>query len=117
MSTMGSGASRPYITGFVLSLLLTIAAYLMVTNHTLNGRVLVGAVISLAIIQLLVQLLFFLHLGRESRPRWNLLVFTFMLGVLMILVFGSLWIMQNLNYHVIPQDTNTHILKDEGIYK
>lgn len=94
-----------YITGFALSLCLTTAAYLLVVNHMLSGRQLALSLAGLAVAQLLVQLLFFLHLGRESKPRWKLLVFWFMLLVLGILVVGSLWIMRNLDYHMMPPQT------------
>jgi cytochrome o ubiquinol oxidase operon protein cyoD len=61
---------------------------------------LLAVVVGLAVAQLLVQLVFFLHLGREPKPRQNLVVFLFMLLVIGILVIGSLWIMHNLNYHM-----------------
>jgi len=46
-------------------------------------------------------LIFFLHLGIESKPRWNLLVFYFMVVVLAILLYGSFWIMSNLDYRMM----------------
>ncbi|HKX24447.1 MAG TPA: cytochrome o ubiquinol oxidase subunit IV [Candidatus Saccharimonadales bacterium] len=92
-----------YIIGFILSLLLTCTAYLVVTNQLLAGGVLVAIIIGLAIAQVLVQLFFFLHLGHETKPRWKLVTLLFMLVVLFILVFGSLWIMQNLDYNMMPE--------------
>lgn len=87
-----------YVIGFVLAIGLTILAYLTVTQHWLAGSTLVFGLMGLAVIQFVVQLIFFLHVGQESKPRWNLAVFLFTLLVLMIIVFGSLWIMYNLNY-------------------
>ncbi len=113
----GHGSTQSYTIGFISSLILTGAAYLMVVNHLFNGWGLISAIVTLAIAQLLVQLLFFLHLGRESKPRWNLSIFLFMLIVVVILVFGTLWIMKNLQYHhdhLSPAQTNTFIIKDEG---
>ena len=111
---------KSYLIGFLLSLCLTLAAYLMVSRHTSSNGVLVFGVVCLALVQLFVQLKFFLHLGSESKPKWNLLVFGFMLGVLLILVFGSLWIMYNLNYHhggypVSPANPDAYTKQDEGI--
>jgi cytochrome o ubiquinol oxidase subunit IV len=112
------GSRASYITGFLLSLTLTMAAYLAVTEHWFHGSALVTVLIALAIVQLFVQLVFFLHLGRESKPRWNLTVFSFMLIVLIILVFGSLWIMKNLNYHMMsPHEIDKHMQDEEGIYR
>ncbi len=110
-------ARTSYVIGFVLSLGLTLSAYYVVVNGLLTGWGLLWAIIGLAVTQLVVQLLFFLHLGREDRPRWNLMAFLFMLLVLIILVFGSLWIMTNLNYHMVsPDETDTSIIDDEGIH-
>src|SRR5664279_1324755 len=97
-SEVGRGSSWSYVVGFVLSLLLTVTAYMTVVNHVFVGWQLVMAIVVLALAQLLAQLIFFLHLGRESKPRWNLVVFLFMLMIVVILVGGSLWIMNNLNY-------------------
>jgi cytochrome o ubiquinol oxidase subunit IV len=104
-----------------LSAILTLDAYLLVTKHALSGNQLIAALATLAIIQLITQLVFFLHLGRESKPRWNLAVFAFMLIVLVIVVFGSLWIMTNLNYShgqnnsPPAQPSDEDIIRDEGI--
>ena len=87
-----------YVAGFGLSLLFTFAAYLIVVNHAASSHVLVGLVVAFALCQFFVQAFFFLHLGRESKPRWKLAVFLFMIGIVLILVFGSLWIIDNLNY-------------------
>ena len=93
-----------YIVGFISSIALTLFAYLAVTQQAYSRDGLIGLVTGLALIQFMVQLLFFLHLGRETRPRWKLSVFFFMLAVVLILVFGSLWIMTNLNVRqTIPQ--------------
>jgi cytochrome o ubiquinol oxidase subunit IV len=100
---MSKISAKPYLIGFLSSLVLTLAAYLTVTHHTLTRRLLIASVAALALIQAVVQLVFFLHLGDETKPRWRLTVLLFMLMVVGILVFGSLWIMYNLNYHQTPQ--------------
>jgi cytochrome o ubiquinol oxidase operon protein cyoD len=95
------GILKLYVTGFALSIVLTLAAYFAVDEYLLDRWVLVFAISALAIVQAFVQLIFFLHLGKESRPRWNMLVFLFMLLVVAIIVLGSLWIMYNLNDRVM----------------
>lgn len=91
-----------YIRGFVLSLVLTFTAYFMVTEQWLVGWNLALAVMSLALVQVVVQLFYFLHMGAERKPRVNLHIFLFMVLVLAIIVIGSLWIMQNLSDRVMP---------------
>ena len=110
-----TGALPSYISGFILSILLTIGAYVAVTQHTFTGVVLIAMIVGLAIAQVLIQLFFFLHLGRETRPRWKLAVLLFMLVVLGILVFGSLWIMQNLNYNMMsPEQMNVYMINQNS---
>lgn len=95
---------KSYTIGFILSLVLTLTAYIAVTKRIFSTDGIVAFIVALALTQFIVQLYFFLHLGHETRPRWKLAVFFFMLGVVLILVFGSLWIMNNLNYRMtIPQ--------------
>jgi len=98
--------------GFVLAVGLTLAAYFVVVDHWLYGVWVVVAIVALAVAQLLVQLIFFLHLGREGKPRWNLAAFFFMLIFLFIIIAGSLWIMYNLNYNMIqmsPQQMDSYM--------
>lgn len=105
---------QAYCIGFVASLILTLSAYLLVTQEILMSWGLVYALSSLAIAQLFVQLHFFLHVGRESKPRWKLHALLFAAMVVVIVVFGSLWIMKNLMYshHTVPSETE--LIKDEG---
>jgi cytochrome o ubiquinol oxidase operon protein cyoD len=109
------GSVQSYSIGFLLSIICTIAAYELVVHHVLSGWSLIAAICLLAIVQLLVQLLFFLHLNKGSKPRWNLIVFSFMLILVGILVIGSLWIMANLNYNMDPAQQEQFIIKDEGV--
>ena len=115
---------RGYVTGFILSLIFTMAAYLVVQQHVASEhssfphQILIPIMIVLALAQLTAQLVYFLHLGKESKPRWNMMVFLFAVLVVGIVVFGSLWIIQNLNYHHehdSSRDTDSFIIKDEGI--
>jgi cytochrome o ubiquinol oxidase operon protein cyoD len=121
-----SNKTGAYITGFVLSLGLTLASFALVWRHKdAHGEIfstgfLIVWIVSLALVQLFTQLVFFLHLGRESKPRWNLSALAFAVIVVGILVFGSLWIMESLDYHgghhSSPQSTDEYIIQDEGFH-
>lgn len=106
-----------YVFGFLFSLLITIVSYLMVVNQTLSGQALIAALIVFALAQLAVQLFFFLHLGEERKPRWNLMAFAFMALVVLIVVIGSLWIMKNLDYNMHPSEVEQYIREEELIDK
>ncbi len=94
------GTLASYTTGYVLSIILTLMAAIIVVNHTWDRNLIIAVIMTLASVQLIVQLIFFLHLGREKKPRWNLAAFFFMLIVLVIIVAGSVWIMYSLNYNM-----------------
>lgn len=90
-----------YVTGFVLSLILTLGSYFAVTLHLLEPLHLMIAISTFAVVQAFVQLFLFLHMGQEKKPHWKLTLFLFMALVLVVIVFGSLWIMNNLNYNLM----------------
>lgn len=116
------GSPMSYAIGYLLSIALTLIAFAFVGKHISSNhqnyshRTLVLWISGLAVAQLLIQLLFFLHLHQEKKPRWNLTIFAFMLLVLSIIVVGSLWIMHNLDYHMTPHEVETYIIEDEGIH-
>lgn len=88
---------KPYIIGLFFSLLFTLTAYIFTTKSLLTGWPLNLVLISCCLAQIVVQLLFFLHLQDEQKPRFNLLAFLFMLLVVAIVVIGSIWIIYHLN--------------------
>lgn len=94
---------KPQFIGFVTSLVLTVAVYRMVTHHELTDFLLTITIFVLGIIQALLQLFFFLHLGMESKPQWGMITFLFTALVILIVIGGSMWIMQNLNYDLMPK--------------
>ncbi len=104
-----------YVTGFILSLFLTVVPYLLVVNQAFTAKNLVLAVVVLGLAQFVVQVIFFLHL---STNRWNMIVFFFTIFVVVIVVGGSLWIMYNLKYnmaHKTTVDTSTYMpIQKEG---
>lgn len=114
------GTLKSYIAGYMLSFALTLTAYLSVRHHIGSHHafprdsVMLAILASLAVTQLMAQLIFFLHLNRESKPRWNFLVFSFMLIVLVIIVAGSLWIMNNLNYHMTSEQMSQYLKNQES---
>lgn len=115
-----SGSLRTYTIGFLLSIALTLVAFGAVELHihghlSLARDTVIAGIIGLALVQFLVQLFFFLHLGRETKPRWKLVVFGFMIGVVGILVIGSLWIMSNLNYRMTPQEVTKYLRSQDGL--
>ena len=112
------GTLSSYLAGFSFSIILTLGAYLAVTHPLLPRTDILIAVVGFGFLQLAVQLVFFLHLDRESNPRWNAMILGFALIMVSIITGGSIWIMSNLRQHSMsPMDTNAFIMKDEGVRK
>lgn len=108
------GSYASYVSGFVMSVIFTLVAYLSVTQHWLHGWTLVWALVALAVVQFWVQMLCFLHVGREVKPRWKQLMLFMMIGIVLILVLGSIWIMYNLNYRMTPDQINQYMKAQDG---
>lgn len=103
-----------YITGFVLSLILTIGAYFLVASQTVSDNLLIVFILVLAIIQLIVQLFFFLDLGRDPKSRLNLTFFIITLSIVLLIVVGSIWIINHLNYNMTPKQMNQYVQSQDG---
>jgi len=93
---------KPQFLGFIFSLLLTVAVYRFVTHRELTHSLLTLTVVIFCILQALIQLFFFLHVGMESKPHWATITFLFTVLVIAIVLGGTLWIMSNLNYDLMP---------------
>ena len=90
-----------YITGLVLCIILTLAAFGIIEKRVFSDTNLYIAVSVLAIVQLFVQSICFLRLNASPEGRWNLMPFLFAILIVSIVVGGSLWIMYNLNYNMM----------------
>ncbi len=111
---------KNYAVGFMLSLAITLIMFWIVLAHiydasfSFSTAVIIPMLGILAFSQFVVQLVYFLHLGTETRPRWKLIVFWFMIIVVLIVVVGSLWIMYNLNYNMMMPPENMDIKTQKG---
>lgn len=120
MSTQETSENRrsklgTYITGYFLSIYLTMTAYLLVVNHAFDNAIMVSILATLAMLQFFVQLVYFLHLNAQRHARWRLFVFGLMVTVVVILVAGSIWIMNNLNYRMTPRQVNQYMTSQDSL--
>ena len=95
------GSYRAYAIGFIGSLLFTLLSFFLVLSQTLIGAPLVYTLSGLSLTQAILQFVFFLHVGQEPKPKWETVLFAFMILVLLIIVLGTLWIMHDLNDRVM----------------
>lgn len=101
----GTGAARrnlkSYLTGFVLSLILTAIPFALVMSGILSTSATLAGIFSAGIVQILVHMHYFLHLDTSSAARWNVLAMIFTFLIMLLFVGGSLWIMFDLNYRMM----------------
>ncbi|EHM48613.1 MAG: cytochrome o ubiquinol oxidase subunit IV [Yokenella regensburgei] len=95
------GSVKTYMTGFILSIILTVIPFWMVMNGTASHGVILGTILVSAVVQILVHLVCFLHMNSKSDEGWNLTAFVFTILIIAIVVIGSIWIMWNLNYNMM----------------
>lgn len=111
------GTIGSYVIGFCLSLLLTALPYYLVVTKLVSGNALLATILGFAILQMLVQILFFLHLGRGPKPLYNVTFFAATVGLIAVVVGGSLFIMNHLNYNMISTQVSSQLAENEGIYQ
>jgi cytochrome o ubiquinol oxidase operon protein cyoD len=105
---------KSYVTGFIFSIVLTLVPYFLVSNRLLTGDILVAFLLIFAFLQLIVQMLYFLHIKEESKPRLNLFLFLSFLSIILIVVIASIWIMQHLNYNMSLMNMDRVMKQGEG---
>lgn len=108
---------KTYVIGFLGALVLSLAAFAAVEWQLASGYQLIVVLLSLAAIQTAAQLWFFLHIGREDKPNWNLIFLANTIGIILLIVIASIWIMNSLHYRMMsPQDMSKYMMeiKDKG---
>lgn len=98
---MTKGTVKSYAAGFAVSAILTLLAFYLVMGQALSTTAVIVLLVVFATLQLAAQLIFFLHVGKESGPRWNLMALAFAILIVCILVGGTLWIMNNVQHGVM----------------
>ena len=97
-------AVRGYLIGLVLATLLTGVSF-YVAKSTLVWQPSIPIALSvLAVAQMGVHVVFFLHITSGPDSVNNVMALAFGLLIVMLLVFGSLWIMTQLDHNVMPMD-------------
>ncbi|MEA2998967.1 MAG: cytochrome o ubiquinol oxidase subunit [Sphingomonadales bacterium] len=90
--------------GLGFSVILTIAAFVLAGTHLIYGPAIPVALIVLAIAQMGVHLVFFLHITTGPDNTNNVLALAFGILVVFLIVAGSIWIMYHLHQNMMPMD-------------
>ena len=103
----GHGSLRGYLAGYVVAALLTIASFHAAQTDALTPSSVTAAITVLAIAQMLVHLIFFLHISTSPHQRTNILAFAVTMLIVSMIVAGSLWIMSHLESNMMPVGQTT----------
>lgn len=97
------GTFKGYMTGFVLSVILTAIPFALVMMEIVQSRLaIVGLILVSGVIQIVVHMIYFLHMDRKSEGGWTLMALIFTIVVVVIALAGSLWVMYHLNTNMMP---------------
>ncbi len=97
------GSFRGYVTGFLLAAVLTAIPFWLVMGEVIpNKQVTAAIVLGLAIVQIVVHMIYFLHMNTKSEAGWTMLALIFTLIVVVITIAGSIWVMYHMNANMMP---------------
>jgi cytochrome o ubiquinol oxidase operon protein cyoD len=92
-----------YAVGFMLSVVLTAFPFWLVMDDVLPSPVATAIVIMVfAVVQIYVHMVFFLHMNTRVEQGWSMLALIFTVTLVMIMFFGSVWIMFHLHTNMMP---------------
>ena len=97
------GSHKSYTIGFILSVILTAIPFWMVMGNVFEDSSTTALVIlGFAAVQIVVHMIYFLHLNTKSEGGWNMLATMFTVVILVITLAGSIWVMYHLNHNMMP---------------
>ena len=93
-----------YVIGLALAVLLTVASFYAVNTTLIWGPGIPVALVTLAVAQIGVHLVFFLHITTAPDNTNNVLALVFGVLIVALVIGGSIWIMDHLNERMVPMD-------------
>jgi cytochrome o ubiquinol oxidase operon protein cyoD len=100
---------RSYLIGLALAVGLTCASFWVAQTHLIYAPGFPAALVTLAIAQMGIHLVFFLHITTAPDNTNNVLALGFGLLIVCFVVFGSLWIMGHFNHMTMPMEHVMHL--------
>ncbi|SFR76003.1 cytochrome o ubiquinol oxidase subunit IV [Sphingomonas jatrophae] len=104
------GSRRGYVIGFLLSAVLTAIPFALVMGGAFTDtRITAGLITVAAAIQIVVHMIYFLHMNTKSEAGWTVMALIFTAIIVVIVIAGSLWVMYNMNANMMP-----HMMTETG---
>ena len=97
------GSFKSYMIGFVLSVILTAIPFWLVMAGVFESPLVTAVtVMALGAVQIVVHMIYFLHMNTRSEGGWNMMALIFTIVLVIIALSGSLWVMHHLNSNMMP---------------
>jgi cytochrome o ubiquinol oxidase operon protein cyoD len=105
---------KDYAIGFVLAVVLTAIPFWLVMAKVFDKSSTTAAVVlAFAVVQVVVHMVYFLHLNSKAEGGWSILATIFTLVLLVIVLAGSIWVMYHMNVNMMPaMGTDVHNMRD-----
>src|SRR3712207_6471871 len=106
------GTFGSYMTGFVLSVILTAIPFWLVMGNVLNDTLVTSIVImAFAAVQIVGHMIYFLHMNTKSEGGWTFLALVFTLTLVVITLVGSIWVMYHMDQNMMPMSPHEALQK------
>ena len=106
------GTFGSYMTGFVLSVILTAIPFWLVMGDVLGDALKTSIVImAFAAVQIVVHMIYFLHMNTKSEGGWTFLALAFTLTLVVITLAGSIWVMYHMDQNMMPMSPHEALQK------
>ena len=94
---------KDYVVGFLLAAVLTAIPFWLVMGHPMPSPALTAMVVmGLAAVQVVVHMIYFLHMNSRSEGGWTMLALLFTVLIVGIVLIGSIWVMYHLDHNMMP---------------
>jgi cytochrome o ubiquinol oxidase operon protein cyoD len=103
-----------YVVGLGLALLLTGVSFWVASTSALWGPGVATGLVVLAIAQMGVHLVFFLHITSGPDNTNNVLALAFGVLIVFLVMVGTIWIMSHMNANMAPTPDMTNLMTQRG---
>ena len=100
------GSFKDYTIGFILSVILTAIPFWLVMTHQLAPGTTKFVILGFAAVQVVVHMVYFLHMNSKSEGGWNMMALILTAILLFIVLTGSIWVMYHMNANMMPNMGN-----------
>ncbi len=93
---------KDYTIGFTLAVILTVIPFWLVMGNVLEPGTTRFVIMGFAAVQLVVHMVYFLHMNSKSEGGWNMMALILTIVLLGIVLSGSIWVMYHMNVNMMP---------------